>query len=309
MQALLDVVAPVFLVIGAGYFAVWKGFFSDGGVDALMKFTQNFAIPCLLFSALSSIDLDKGFDIPLLLSFYTGAASGFLLGLVLGRLLIGRPWPDAVAIGFCCMFSNSVLLGLPITELAYGADALVGNYAIVALHAPFCYFVGVTAMEIVRGAGMSPLGTSLHVSKAMFNNALIVGIVLGLLVNMFGIGIPGVLSDAIDLLSAAALPAALFGLGGVLVRYKPEGDLKAIALICIVSLLVHPVISWSTASAMAIDRDAFRSVVLTATMAPGANTYIFANMYGTARRAAASSVLFGTALSVFTVWLWLLVLP
>ena len=58
MQALLDVVVPVFLVIGAGYFAVWKGFFSDGGVDALMKFTQNFAIPCLLFNALSSIDLD-----------------------------------------------------------------------------------------------------------------------------------------------------------------------------------------------------------------------------------------------------------
>ena len=309
MQALLDVVVPVFLVIGAGYFAVWKGFFSDGGVDALMKFTQNFAIPCLLFNALSSIDLDKGFDVPLLFSFYTGAASGFLLGLVLGRLLIGRPWPDAVAIGFCCMFSNSVLLGLPITELAYGADALVGNYAIVALHAPFCYFVGVTAMEIVRGAGMSPLGTSLHVGKAMFHNALIVGIVLGLLVNVFGIGVPGVLSDAIDLLSGAALPAALFGLGGVLVRYKPEGDLKAIALICIVSLLVHPVISWSIASATAIDRDAFRSVVLTAAMAPGANTYIFANMYGTAKRAAASSVLFGTALSVFTAWLWLLVLP
>ena len=309
MQALLDVVVPVFLVIGAGYFAVWKGFFSDGGVDALMKFTQNFAIPCLLFNALSSIDLGKGFDIPLLFSFYTGAASGFLLGLVLGRLLIGRPWPDAVAIGFCCMFSNSVLLGLPITELAYGADALAGNYAIVALYAPFCYFIGVTAMEVVRGVGMSPRDTFLHVAKAMFHNALIIGIVLGLLVNVFGIGVPGVLLDAIDLLSSAALPAALFGLGGVLVRYKPEGDLKTIALICVVSLLVHPVISWSTASAMEIERDAFRSVVLTATMAPGANTYIFANMYGTARRAAASSVLFGTALSVFTVWLWLLVLP
>ncbi len=309
MQALLDVVMPVFLVIGAGYFAVWRGVFSESGIDALMKFTQNFAIPCLLFNALSSIDLDKGFDLPLLFSFYTGAASGFVLGLVLGRLLIGRPWPDAVAIGFCCMFSNSVLLGLPITELAYGVDALAGNYAIVALHAPFCYFVGVTAMEIVRGAGKSPLHAALHVCEAMFNNALIVGAVLGLLVNVFEIGVPGVLSDAIDLLSRAALPAALFGLGGVLVRYKPEGDLKAIALICIVSLLVHPVISWSMASAMAIDRDAFRSVVLTAAMAPGASTYIFANMFGTARRAVASSVLFGTALSVVSLWLWLLVLP
>ncbi len=309
MQALLDVVIPVFLVIGAGYLAVWRGFFSDDGVDALMKFTQNFAIPCLLFDALSSIDLDRGFDLPLLVSFYFGATCGFLLGLALARLLAGRPWPDAIAIGFCCMFSNSVLLGLPITELAYGAEALVGNYAIVALHAPFCYLIGVAAMEFARGAGTSPVNALLHVGKAMFKNALIVGIVLGLLVNVLEIGVTGVLSDAVELLARAALPAALFGLGGVLVRYKPEGDLRAIALVCIVSLLVHPASSWSVASVMAIERDALRSVVLTAAMAPGANTYIFANMYGTARRAVASSVLFGTALSVFTVWLWLLVLP
>ena len=57
MQALLDVIVPVFLVIGAGYLAVWRGYFTEGGVDALMKFTQNFAIPCLLFLALSRIDL------------------------------------------------------------------------------------------------------------------------------------------------------------------------------------------------------------------------------------------------------------
>ena len=49
MQALLDVILPVFIVIGFGYVAVWKEFFSAAAVDALMKFSQNFAIPCLLF--------------------------------------------------------------------------------------------------------------------------------------------------------------------------------------------------------------------------------------------------------------------
>jgi hypothetical protein len=44
-------------------------------------------------------------------------------------------------------------------------------------------------------------------------------------------------------------------------------------------------------------------------MAPGVNTYIFANIYGTARRVAASGVLVGTAVSILTIWLWLLVLP
>lgn len=45
MQTLLDVILPVFLVIGFGYVAVWKGYFSFSGVDGLMKFTQGFAFP------------------------------------------------------------------------------------------------------------------------------------------------------------------------------------------------------------------------------------------------------------------------
>jgi malonate transporter len=44
-----------------------------------------------------------------------------------------------VAIGFVPLFANSVLLGLPITERAYGADALAGNFAIISIHAAYCY--------------------------------------------------------------------------------------------------------------------------------------------------------------------------
>jgi malonate transporter and related proteins len=309
VQALLDVILPVFLVMGFGYLAVWRGYFSDAGVDGLMKFTQGFAIPCLLFRAIADLDLGDEFNFPLLFSFYLGATTGFALGLIGARLIFNRSWPDAVAIGFCCLFSNSVLLGLPITERAYGADALGGNYAIIALHAPFCYMLGVTAMEIAKGAGKSVLATIGGILQSMFRNALVIGIALGALVNVLDVPLPGVLTDGLDLMVRAALPAALFGLGGVLVRYRPEGDLKTILMVCAISLLIHPAVSWSAASALELDKDAFRSVVLTATMAPGVNTYIFANMYGAARRVAASSVLFATAGSLVTIWLWLLVLP
>jgi predicted permease len=44
-------------------------------------------------------------------------------------------------------------------------------------------------------------------------------------------------------------------------------------------------------------------------MAPGFNAYIFANMYGRARRVAASSVLIATAISILSVWFWLGALP
>jgi len=309
MQALIDVILPVFLVIGFGYAATARGYFSDSAIDGIMKFAQQFAIPCLLFRAIATLDLGQEFSLTLLGSFYTGAFTCFLLGLFSGRFLFGRDWEDSVVIGFCCLFSNSVLLGLPITERAYGAAALGGNFAIVAIHAPFCYGIGITVMEIVRARGDSLRALPGRVLKAMFSNALILGILLGFAVNLSDTTIPSALAEAVDLMVRAALPAALFGLGGVLYRYKPEGDLKIVALVCVLALGLHPVIVMSLGQLGGLDRDALRSGVLTAAMAPGMNAYLFANIYGRARRVAATSVVVTTAASILTIWVWLSLLP
>ncbi len=308
MQTLLDVILPVFLVIGFGYVAVWKGLFPISGIDGVMRFTQSFAIPCLLFKAIADIDLENSFDLRLLVSFYSGATICFFAGMVGARLLFKRDWEDCVAIGFCCLFSNSVLLGLPITERAYGPDALTGNFAIVALHSPFCYGLGITVMEITRNRGKSPLVMARGVARAMFRNALVIGILLGFAVNITNLPIPGVVDDALSLVISAALPAALFALGGVLIQYKPEGDLRAIAMVCGIVLLLHPALVWGLGTSLSVPPDAFRSGVLTAAMAPGFNAYIFADMYGRARRVAASSVLLATLASILSVWVWLMLL-
>jgi hypothetical protein len=44
-------------------------------------------------------------------------------------------------------------------------------------------------------------------------------------------------------------------------------------------------------------------------MAPGINSYLFANMYGVARRVAATSVLVATAATVLTASAWIALLP
>jgi predicted permease len=309
MAALLEVVLPVFLVIGFGYVTVWKGMMSPGAVDALMKFVQNFAFPCLLFRAIAYLDLGEGFDPALLFSFYTGALAGFVVGLFGARLLFGRPWEDCIAIGFIGLFSNSLMLGLPITERAYGPDALTANYAIIALHAPFCYGVGITVMEVLRGRGVAGVAVLGRVLRSMFRNALVIGILLGVAVNLAGIPVPVVLDEAVALMARAGLPVALFGLGGVLVQYRPEGDLRIIAFISAVSLFLHPAIVWMLGDLTNLTQTQFRSAIVTAAMAPGVNAYIFANIYGVAKRVAASSVLIATATSVLTAWFWLTILP
>ncbi len=305
MQALVDVILPVFLVVAAGYGVTWRGWMNEGTVEGLMKFSQNFAIPCLLFLAIARLDLGQEFDWRLLTSFYTGAVTGFVLGLLGARFLFGRGWEDAIAVGFVCLFSNSLLLGLPITERAYGPDALAANFAIIALHSPFCYLIGITAMEAVRARGQGIGATMGRVALGMLRNALIIGIALGALVNLGGLPLPAAAEQALELIARAGLPAALFGLGGVLYRYRPEGDVRLILYACGISLVVHPAIVWGMGRGLALNEAQFRSAVVTAAMAPGVNAYLFANMYGRARRVAASSVLIGTAACALTAWFWM----
>lgn len=308
MGDLLSIVLPVFLVVGAGYAAVWRGLFKDSAVDGLMSFTQKFAIPCLLFTAIATLDIGAEFNLWLLAAYFGGAILCFLLGIFGARLLFNRPWPDCIAMGFTAMLANTVLLGLPVTERAFGTEALGPNYAIILFNAGFCYLVGITTMEIVlaKERGVRLVTT---VVNAMFHNSLMIGIVSGFLVNITGIPVPTVAQDALDLMIRAALPAALFGLGGVLYRYKPEGEIGAIAMLCTLTLLVHPAITWTIGQFGGLSTGQMRSAVITAAMAPGINTYIFADMYGVARRVVASTVLIGTALTVIGASLWLLVLP
>ena len=308
MSALLDVIIPVFLIIGFGYCAVWTKLFSEETIDGLMKFTQNFAIPVLLFDAIAKVDLFNVFDLSLFLSFYLGATAGFLIGFLGSRYLFGRPIEDSVAIGFCCLFSNTVMLGLPITERAYGTDALQYNFAIVSIHAPFCYFLGITVMELVKSSEKSIKKNVFVILKAMFSNALVVGIVLGFIVNILSLSIGETIQASIDMITAVALPAALFGMGGILYQYRPEGDAGPILMVCSVSLIIHPLIVWLTGSKFNLNDAQMRSAVITAAMAPGINTYVFANMYGRARRVASTGVLLSTTLSIGTVWCWLNIL-
>ena len=60
---------------------------------------------------------------------------------------------------------------------------------------------------------------------------------------------------------------------------------------------------------MDLEASQMRSLVISAAMAPGVNAYIFANIYGVAKRVAATAVLAATALSMFTAAAWLAILP
>lgn len=309
MGILLSVILPVFLILAAGYLSASRNVISPEGIDGLMKFAQGIAVPCLLFRNIAVLDLAETFDPALMLSFYTAALLSFAAGIAGARWLFRRDWEDAVVIGFVALFSNSLLIGLPITERAFGSESLAPNFAIISVHAPFCYLVGIITMEAVRANATGVARMTATVGRAMAGNAIILGVGLGLAANLTGVTLPLPLGDAVDFLARAAIPTALFGLGGVLWRYRPEGDLRQILFVTFCSLVLHPALVWLAGSVAGLSTGQFRSAVLTAAAAPGVNAYLFADMYGRARRVAASSVLVATLGCAFTAALWLSFLP
>jgi predicted permease len=313
MSALLDVILPVFLLIGFGYAAARAKLFSESAVDGVMRYAQSFALPVLLFKNVATLDLATAFAPGLLISFYTGAAVCYAFGFCVARFGFGRPLTDAVAIGFACMFSNSLLLGVPITERAYGTAGLAGNFAIISIHAPLIYTFGIVFMEWARSrevGGRSHRDLAQQVLRGVFTQPLVVGLMIGFAVNLSGVPQPGFVMAAVDMMAKSGLPAALFGLGGVLLRYHPEGDKGLIATVCFASLLLHPGIAYSLGRfGFGLDVNGLRSVTVTAAMAPGVNAYMFASMYGVGKRISATAVLVATGLSIFTSWGWLHILP
>ena len=137
-------------------------------------------------------------------------------------------------------------MGLPITERAFGPDALTGNYAIISIHAPLFYGFGIAVMEWARARGnglpLSHLG--MKIVRAIGSQPLVIGIAAGFVVNFAGFGLYGPVQAAVNMIAGTAIPTALFGLGGVLVRYRPEGDAATIAMICACSLVLHPALTY-----------------------------------------------------------------
>ncbi|NNU80390.1 AEC family transporter [Halovulum dunhuangense] len=309
MSALLQVVIPVFLVTAAGYAAVRLRYFTDAHIDGMNRYAIAFAVPALLFRAAMELDLAAVFDPRLLLSFYAGNTTAFLMGLLGARLIFRRRPGEAVAIAFGALFSNSVILGVPIVDRAFGPEALAASFAIITIHAPFCYLLGITVMEISRADGRSAADTAKAVANAMLRNALMIGLALGFAVNLTGLALPDTVLDALGLVVASALPVALFALGGVLTRYRLSATLGEAAMVTTLSLILHPAITlFLTHVVFDLPRVFVQGAVLTAAMAPGVNAYVFASMYKRAEDVAASAVLLGTVTSVLSISVWLLVL-
>ena len=309
MLSILNVIAPVFILIGLGFLAVRMKLYPQAGVGGLIAYVNNFATPCLLFRAMIDVDFGTAFNPAIIGPFYAGAVSVLALGAIGAARFFRRTPGESVAAGFSAMFTNTVLVGIPVMQRAFGEEAMPIVYSIIGLHAPTLMTLGMFVMELARRDG-GKVSTALWqgLRKALANPILI-GIALGLLANVAGLELSGVADDVTLLLAGTVMPVALFGLGGALNEYRLGETWPQALMTTGMQLIVHPAIAWVLmVPVLGVDPHIARYGVLLAAMPAGINTYIFATYYNRAVDVAANTILLSTMLSLFTITGWLLLL-
>ena len=308
MFSVLVTVLPVFIILAAGYASVRLNWLKPDLADNLNAFAVRLAIPTLLFRAMYTLDFGTAFYPPMLLAFYAGAVLSFVIAIVLARLVWKHRPGEAVAVGFTAMFSNTVLIGVPIVTLAFGEAVLTPSFGIISLHAPLLYAIGMLTMELSRRDGRPMSQALAAAAKSIFSNPLMIAVVAGAFFNFSGVALPGFLMTAVKMLADAAIPAALVGMGAALTRYSLRAEFSESLMVSVLSLILHPAIALLlTHYTFGLSADYVRAAVIIAAMPPGMNVYIFAVMYNRAVALSASALLIATALSVLTISFWLLV--
>lgn len=309
MIEILKVVLPVFFLISMGYAATSAKLFTDENAKILMRFAVTFAVPCLLFNGIYKLDLGSVFKVSILSSYYLPALINFFITLVVTTFIFKRDFSDSVSIGFSIIFSNSVLMGLAIVELAYDDAAMETAVAVVAINAPFCYMLATLFMEASLSKKINLVSTFVSTLKQILKNPLTIGIILGFIANLTNIQLPDFAEIAISKMAGAALPVALFGLGSILVAYKITSQMPQVSYTCFIKLILHPLLAYVTAKFIfGLPIEIIKPIVIMAAMPSGINAYVFATMYDKATGNAASTILFSTLLSVVTITVWLSVL-
>lgn len=309
MLAIVNVVIPVFAIIGLGYLAVRFRLYPAEGVRGLVAFVNNFATPCLLFQAMLTSDFGSTFNPQIIIPFYIGSLFSLIVGSIIAVKVFRNKPGEGVSSGFAAMFTNTVLIGIPILQRAYGPDAMPTVFSIIAFHAPMLITIGMLVMELVRRDG-APLHKALGVAAIrIVQNPLLWAVALGLAGNMVQLKLIEPADAFLNMMSAAVLPAALFGLGGALNEYRLADNWAQALAMSVFKLIIHPLIAWVIMiHILHVDHEIARYGILLAAMPTGINAYVFATYYNRAVNVATNVVLISTVASVLTVSFWLYVL-
>jgi predicted permease len=310
MPTLLDAVLPVFGVVVVGYVAVRLRWLGGEAVRGLSLFVFNFALPAMLFRTLALTRLPDRIEWEFLVSFYGAALIVFAIGMAVARRTFGRPLVGQGLAGLTASYSNTVLLGIPIVLAAFGVEATVPLFLVVATQNLVLFPPATALIEAGLGRDRSLRGLLGPTIAALTKNPIVVSLTLGLLFNLLHLRTPGPVDTVVAALGSAAIPTATFALGATLARYRIAGSLGEAGLLICGKMLVQPLLVWLLATLVFDLAPLWTSVaVLMAGLPTGINAYLFAERYDHGVATAATAVVLSTGISIVSLSMLILLLP
>ena len=303
MSEIILIVAPVAGLVLLGWVVAKVGYLPAEAVSILPAFAFRVTMPALIFRAFVSVDSLPSSPETMIAVYFGAVAIVWILATLTTTLLLRRPPPDAAPIAMASSFSNTVMLGLPLSYAAFGPEAAIPAAIIIAIDTPLLWLAAVLHIEV---ALHGQRGLSFQVMRPvfvrLFTNPIIIATLAGVAARLTGLELAELPARFIDLLADAAVPTALFALGMSLSTFRLAGQMPTLIAMTILKLAVLPVAVFALAMyVLPLSPVWFAVAMLFAALPVGANPYLFAAQYGRAEGTLSASIAVTTVLSLFTV--------
>ncbi len=277
-----SVLLPIFLLILIGYGAARFRVVGEDGVRAVSDFAFMLFLPALLFRSMARTDFD---EFPILApAAYFGTAVPLFLAIYWVLRRRGVAVAHATVFGMAGIYSNNVMLGVPLIKLAYGDTGFAVLLSIIALHTLVLLTLAALVMELGGRTGgereESLLETITAVARSAVLHPVILPIIAGFAWAMTGWRLPDAIDSTLALIGGAAPTLCLILLGASLAKIDPRTDLAVGLRLTAAKSLLHPLLMYGIGR-WVFELDALALAVLTvcASLPIGANVFLLAQRY------------------------------
>lgn len=306
-QGIVALTGPLFLLVLLGYaLGAWLGW-PKAIADALTRFVFAIAIPAMLFQTMSRFSQMPRADARLLIAFFGGCLVVFLLGRLLSRYAFKLDGESQSVFSMGGIFSNIVLLGLPIAKVTMGDTAIPPVSMVVVFNAFILWTLVTVSVEWAKHGAVSWAGVG-RTARGVFTNPVVVGILSGTAFGFTGIELPGVADRTLTLVGQAAVPLSLIALGMGLAQYGVREGWQHSLAIVVLKLMAMPLVVYGLARLLGLPPLETRAVVMLAAMPVGANVYLMAEQFKVMGGPIAASLVLSTLVASVSVPLVLTVL-
>ena len=296
---LLALTAPLFSLVVIGYALARWGDWPKPVADALTRFVFSIAIPAMLFRLMSDFSRLPPVDARLLIAFFGSCLAVFALGRLIGKRLFGMDGVAQSVFALGGIFSNNVLLGVPLARILLGEASLPVVSLVLVFNSLALWTLVTVSVEWARNRSLSWSGYVAS-AKAVLTNPVVAAILIGAVWGLLAIPLPGVVAHTLDLVGQAAVPLSLISLGMGLAQYHMREGWRESAAICALKLFAQPLVVFLLARWLALPALETQAIVLLASLPVGANVYLMSQQFDTLGGPVASSLLVSTALAALT---------